>query len=323
MTVALIGLGVLGLFFGLLLGVASKLFHVEVDERVELINEALPQANCGACGYPGCMGLAEAIAKGKAEPNACTPGGSDVAKRVAEIMGVSAISGSRKVAYLKCKGSCVHTKEKFVYNGAMDCKAASLVMDGPKSCSYGCLGLGTCVSVCPFGAMKINKETMLVEIDEDKCTGCGKCIRECPKGVLDLVPVDSKVRVACNSKDKGADVKKVCETGCIGCRICEKVCPFNAITVSNNLALIDYSLCRECNLCVEKCPVKVIDSNVDERKKAVIDEEKCIGCTICKKACPVEAISGELKGKHTVDSSKCIGCSVCVEKCPKKAIEME
>ena len=246
-----------------------------------------------------------------------------MAKKVSEIMGVSALSSVKKVAYLKCKGTCMDTKEKFVYNGAADCKAAALIMDGSKSCAYGCLGLGTCVSVCPFGAMKINKDTMLVEIDEEKCTGCGKCVRECPKKVLDLVPVDSKVRVACNSQDKGADVKKVCERGCIGCRICEKVCPFNAIKVDNNIAVIDYSLCRECNLCVEKCPVKVIDTNVIQRKKAYIDEEKCIGCTICKKACPVEAISGELKSIHTVDASKCIGCSICVEKCPKDAIEMK
>jgi RnfABCDGE-type electron transport complex B subunit len=206
-TVALIGLGGLGLFFGLLLGVASKLFHVEIDERVEMINEVLPQANCGACGYAGCMGLAEAIVKGEAEPSACTAGGIEVAKNISNIMGVSALSNAKKVAYLKCKGTSLVTKDKFVYNGAIDCKAASLIMGGSKSCAYGCLGLGTCVNICPFDAMKINKDTMLVEIDEEKCTGCGKCIKECPKNVLDLVPVNSKVRVACNSQDKGADVK--------------------------------------------------------------------------------------------------------------------
>ncbi len=322
MYIAAISLGVLGLFFGLLLGIASKIFHVEVDERVEKIDEILPGANCGACGYPGCPGLAEAIVNGEAGIDACIPGGSEVASRIGEIMGVKAGAKEKKVAFLKCKGSNLVTRDRFIYNGVNDCKAAALISGGSKGCDYGCLGLGTCEKVCPFDAIHINSETGLPVIDEDKCTACGKCVEECPKDVLEIIPQKAGVRVVCNSRDKGALVKKVCDKGRIGCRICEKVCPFDAVKVVDNIAYIDYSLCRECNLCYEKCPVNAIDSRVTVRKKAFVVEEDCIGCTICKKACPVDAIEGELKGKHRVIEEKCIGCSVCYEKCPKKAIEM-
>lgn len=320
METAILGLGLLGLFFGLLLGIASKIFYVEIDERVEKINEALPAANCGACGYAGCMGLAEAIVKGEAPPDACIPGGASTTKKICEIMGSTATNSKPKVAFLKCKGTKLDTKNKFDYYGVKDCKAAVLMSNGFKSCEYGCLGLGTCVKVCPFDAIFINEETGLAEVIVDKCTGCGKCVKECPKNVLELIPCDAEVFVTCNSQDKGAQVKKMCDRGCIGCKICEKVCPFGAIKVDNNIAHIDYSLCRSCNLCYEKCPVKVIDSKVTVKKKAFIEDEKCIGCTICKKVCPADAIEGELKGKHTVITDKCIGCSICYEKCPKKAI---
>ncbi|MGM0607621.1 MAG: RnfABCDGE type electron transport complex subunit B [Candidatus Muiribacteriota bacterium] len=323
MQTAIIGLGSLGLIFGLLLGIASKLFHVEVDERIEKIDEILPGSNCGACGYAGCIGLAEAIVKGKVEPDACIPGGEEVMEKICDIMGKKGTQSTKKVAFLKCKGSNIDTKDIFLYSGIKDCKAAQLVSGGFKACEYGCLGYGTCEKVCPFDAIFVNEETGLVEINEEKCTGCGKCIKECPRNVLSLVPCDSKVRVTCNSEDKGAKVKKICERGCIGCRICQKVCPFDAVTITNNIAYIDYSLCRNCNLCYEKCPVKVIDSNVTVTKKAFVIEENCIGCSICKKVCPKDAVEGEPKKPFSIITSKCIGCEICYEKCPKKAIEMK
>ncbi|SHJ52892.1 RnfABCDGE type electron transport complex subunit B [Tepidibacter formicigenes] len=318
---SVISLGAMGLMFGSGLAYASKKFAVEVDSRVEAINEALPGANCGGCGYPGCGGLANAIVNGEAPINACPVGGSECAAKIGEIMGVVAEDGEKQVAKVICKGTCNNAKDKSEYYGINDCRAAALVSGGSKSCQYGCLGLGTCVNVCQFGAITIKDG--IAHIDKDKCVSCGKCIEVCPKAVIDWVPYSQEVVVECNSKEFGKDVKSKCAVGCIGCQICVKSCPFGAITFENNLAKIDYSKCTQCMVCVEKCPTKAISGEVNNRKKAFIEEEKCVGCTICKKKCPVDAIEGELKQKHSVIEEKCIGCGVCFEKCPKDAIKLK
>lgn len=317
---AVVSLSSMGLLLGAGLAVAAKVFAVEVDPKVEQVRGALPGANCGACGFPGCDGLASAIANGSAPVNACPVGGAACAEQIAEIMGVAAEATEKKVARVICQGTSCNATEKFEYNGVMDCKAAVLVSGGSKSCSYGCLGLGTCVSVCQFDAIDI-KDGIAV-INPDKCTACGKCIEACPKLVIEMVPYKQNVVVACNSKEFGKDVKVKCTVGCIGCQICVKACPFGAMEFENNLAKINYDKCTNCMICAGKCPTKAIWADFSKREKAFIHEEKCIGCTICKKQCPVDAIEGELKEKHKIIEDKCIGCGACAKKCPKNAIEM-
>ncbi len=256
-----VSLGGMGLLFGAGLAFASKKFSVEKDPREDEIKDVLPGANCGACGYPGCDGLAAAIVAGEAAVNSCPVGGKAVAEKVSSIMGVDANDSAPMVAKVLCKGGCSETKNKFNYQGIYDCEAASMLLDGPKSCSYGCLGMGTCVKACPFDAIYIN-DNGIAEVDQDKCTACGICVQACPKNVVELVPIDKKVHVMCNSMDKGKAVKQNCEVGCIGCGICAKVCRFDAIELENNLAKINYDKCTNCSLCAKKCPTKAIASQI-------------------------------------------------------------
>ncbi len=311
-------MGVLGVVFAIVLVIAEKAFYVEVDERVTAVRECLPGANCGGCGKAGCDALAEAIVKGEVPVNQCPVGGADAAAKIAEILGVEASTGARQVAFVACQGCKEVAKDKFNYYGAKDCKEAAAVMGGEKACEYGCLGYGSCVKACKFGAIKVN-EKGIAEVDPEKCTGCGACVAACPKGVVKFVTYGKVVKIACNSKDKGKAVKVNCEVGCISCNACVKNCPFEAITMENNLPVIDYDKCRECLVCVSKCKQGTIVSSI-ERRKFTINAENCIGCGLCAKNCPQEAISGEKKEAHVIDQEKCIGCGICFEKCKKDAV---
>lgn len=318
---SVVSLSAMGLVFGAGLSYASKIFAVEVDPKEEAILNVLPGANCGGCGFPGCGGLANAIASGKAAVNACPVGGAPVASAIAEIMGVTADAGARKVAKVLCKGTKANALDKAEYFGILDCKAAVIVGNGPKSCEFGCMGFGTCVAVCPFDAIHIN-EGGVAEVDTEKCVACGKCVEACPKQIIEIKAENKSVIVECINKEKGKHVKVNCSVACIACGICEKNCKFDAIHVTNNVAKIDYDKCTECMVCTSKCPTKAISGDLSKRKTADIVSDLCIGCTICARNCPVEAISGEVKKLHVVDKEKCIGCSVCAKKCPKKAINM-
>ena len=312
---AVVVLGVMGVLFGILLTWTAKVFAIESNPTRDAVREALPGANCGGCGYPGCDGCADAIASGKAPVAACPVGGSEVAKKIAAIMGVEAGESVKKVARVVCQGGTDNCKARFEYNGIRDCVAASTLSDGYKTCKFACMGLGTCEKVCPFGAIHMDESRHIAVVDEEKCQSCGKCVAACPKHVLELRPAAQKVDVACHNPGIGKAVSANCQTGCIGCQRCVKACKFEAIEMVNGLPKIDYSKCRECMMCAEACPTEAMQALFDERQVAVINRNICIGCGMCKRTCQFNAISGELKQKHFVTDA-CTGCGQCAEKCP-------
>ena len=249
--------GILGILIGIFLGVASEKFKVEVDEKEILVRNELPGNNCGGCGYAGCDALAKAIAAGQAEVGACPVGGASTAEKIGAIMGVAGGTTEKKVAFVKCKGTCDKTKVQYNYYGVDDCKKVSVVPGaGEKACTYGCMGYGSCVKACAFDAIHVVDGVAVV--DKEKCVACGKCVSSCPNHLIELVPYKAEHLVQCSSHDKGKDVKSVCESGCIGCTLCTKQCEFDAIHMEDNLAVIDYEKCTNCGKCAEKCPVKVI-----------------------------------------------------------------
>lgn len=258
----IVALGGLGVSFGVILSIASKVFEVPVDPKVDELQRVLPGANCGACGFPGCAGLANALAAGNAPANACPVGGQAVADRVADVLGIKSEVLEKQVAVVLCQGDCDKAKDKYIYEGIQDCRIASSLADGQKSCSYGCTGCGTCYNVCPFDAIEMVNGIAI--IDRDKCTACNKCIEVCPKKIIELVPYDKHAIVKCKSEDAGKVVRGNCSIGCIACKICVKNCPEDAFTFENNLARINYEKCTNCMTCVEKCPTKCIVNPVTE-----------------------------------------------------------
>jgi len=249
--------GVVGIFVGLFLGVAGMKFKVQTDEREEAVLAALPGNNCGGCGYAGCSGLAAAIVKGEAPVNGCPVGGEPVGEKIASIMGVEAESAERMTAYVACQGDCERTHKVYDYYGVQDCRMMAFVPGGgPKSCSSGCLGYGSCVQVCPFDAIHVVNGVAVV--DREACKACGKCVAVCPRHLISLIPYRAQAAVACSSTDKGPATMKACTAGCIGCGICVKNCPSQAVKVTDFHAVIDQEKCTGCGTCVEKCPKKAI-----------------------------------------------------------------
>lgn len=260
-------LAVLGGVFGLGLAVAARKLTVEADPRIDEIESLLPGANCGACGYPGCRGMAEAIVTGSAPVHGC-PVNKDTTP-IAKVMGVEVVPlQTRLVAKVRCAGGKAEAKERFVYDGVKDCVAAQNLMGGPKVCVYGCLGEGTCVSACPFDAITMSENGLPV-VDGEKCTACGICVKSCPRQLITLLPAGDPVTVLCMNMDKGPEVRKACQVGCIGCGICAKQCPQKAITVTDYLAAINPDLCTACGICITKCPTKAIRGQVEENTKEV------------------------------------------------------
>ena len=257
---------VIGIIVGAGLVFVGKKFHVPVDEREAEVRECLPGNNCGACGFAGCDAAAAAIVAGDAPVNVCPVGGAPVAQKIGGIMGSSAEAPERKVAFVRCKGTCEASKQQGTYVGINDCRAAALAGLNLKDCDYGCLGLGSCVTVCPQNAIRLVDGVAVV--NRNLCVACGLCVKACPKGLIELVPESKHVAVQCMNRDKGPLVKKVCSAGCIGCSLCVRQCQFEAISVENNLAHVNYDNCTQCGKCAEKCPVGVITPPLSERVPA-------------------------------------------------------
>lgn len=255
---SVVGLGGMGLVFGALLAYASRIFHVDIDPRIEQVMEVLPGANCGGCGYPGCSGYAEAVVKGEAEINLCAPGGADVVAQIASILGKEdAGTGVAMVAAVQCRGGNEEAATRFIYQGILDCTAAQMIASGFKDCTYGCLGLGNCVKACPFDALRMTSNG-LPEVDEDKCTACGLCVKVCPRNIMTLIPKTQRIFVGCVSRDRGKSVKVACKVGCIGCTRCAnpKVTPSGSIRMDNNLPQIINPDADDLQSAVESCPTK-------------------------------------------------------------------
>ncbi len=261
-------LGILGAAFGLILAVASKIFEVKKDPREEAILSHLAGANCGGCGYPGCAGCAAAILAGDAPVTACAPAGAENAAAIAEIMGQSAPTGERQVAFVRCNGG-TNAKKRYEYVGVKDCLSATKVAAGPLECAFGCLGFGSCVAACQFGAMSIGPNGAAV-VDPDKCTACMACAKACPRKLIVSVPANpKKVKVACANQDKGKAAMNVCSASCIGCGLCEKECKKDAIHVVNGVAVVDGEKCIGCKLCTKVCPRDAITpiATAEEKEK--------------------------------------------------------
>ena len=260
LTIAM--LSALGLLAAVILYFVAQKFKVVEDPRIDLVNEALPGANCGGCGYTGCRAFAEALVKSTSfEGLNCPVGGADTMNNAAAILGRQAVAVEPKVAVVRCNGSPDNAVRTSYYDGVVSCRVAHSLYGGTTGCHYGCLGCGDCVVSCKFDAMYMDPVTELPVIIDDKCVACGACVKACPRNIIELRKRNKKERkifVSCVNKDKGGPARKACKVACIGCGKCVKVCPHDAITMVDNLAFIDSYKCKLCRKCAPECPTWAI-----------------------------------------------------------------
>lgn len=251
--ISIVILTVTGIVMALAIGLVAKYFGTEVSPKAEKLLELLPGANCGGCGFAGCADYVQAMVSGKAVPGICPSMTSEKIAKASEILGVAAEQKERKVAVVLCAGDQERASSLAFYNGVTDCLNASLTAGGGKFCSYGCLGLGSCSRVCPFGAIEITPARLAV-IHPDVCVGCGKCQQVCPRHIIKLVPKTAKVHVLCSSPDSIKVKKSACKAACIGCRKCMKEAAEGQITMNGFLATINYDNPPAPEI-ADKCPV--------------------------------------------------------------------
>lgn len=258
---ALLVLGVIALVAAVVLYVCSRKFAVKEDPRIGQVAAALPQANCGGCGFAGCSGMAAALVKaadaGSIDGLSCPVGGAATMGTIASILGMTVEAGEPRIAVVRCQGDCSKRQAVAEYDGLHTCRAMNACGMGDTLCGYGCLGCGDCAEACAFGGIRINPATRLPEVDASMCTACGACAKACPRGIIELRPRGPKNRrlyVGCVNKDRGPAAVKACQVSCIGCGKCAKECAFGAISIINNVAYIDASKCRMCRKCENACP---------------------------------------------------------------------
>ncbi len=316
--ISVVVLGVLGLVSAVILYFVASKFKVFEDPKIDEVEAVLPSANCGGCGYPGCRAFAENATK-SAEKNKslegffCPVGGNEVMQKVAAILGLEIEEKDPMIAVVRCNGSYAHSPGKVKFEGVTSCSFANALYAGEGGCQYGCLGLGDCVDACEFDAIHMNPETGLPVVN-DKCTACGACVIACPRDIIELRkkgPKDKRIFVSCVNKEKGATAIKNCEVACIGCGKCEKVCEFDAITITSFLSYIDFDKCRLCRKCVEVCPTNSIwEVNFKPRKpKPVANKtaekkpaEKTVTATAKKREVP--AVAEKTEGSNKEKSEK-------------------
>jgi Na+-translocating ferredoxin:NAD+ oxidoreductase RNF subunit RnfB len=279
---AVVSLSAIGIAAAVVLYFVAQRFKVIEDPKIDIVEEALPAANCGGCGYPGCRGFAEALVKqAKDEEHIsglkCPVGGNETMAKVAEILGLEAEESDPLIAVVRCNGSPTNAPKKVAYDGPATCAFAHALFSGESGCPYGCLGLGDCVKACDFDAIHMDEETGLPVVN-NKCVACGACVDACPRDIIELRPVGKKERriyVCCINEEKGGPARKNCSVACIGCGKCVKVCPFDAITLENNLAYIDPEKCKLCRKCPPVCPTNAIhELNFPPRKEKKPAAEK-------------------------------------------------
>lgn len=238
MTIAILTLAALAFLFASLLVLAHRKLHVDEDPRIDAALQMLPGTNCGACGYPGCLGLAEAMAGGQALPGKCTVMSEDEREDVARFLGVDVGAEEKVVARLACAGGTNVARNRARYEGLESCRAATLVAGGGKACFWGCLGLGDCEAVCDFDAIYMNEQDLPVVIPE-RCTACGDCVEACPKDLFVLMPMEQKLIVQCKNLLEGDEAVATCRVACNACGRCAADAP-DVIEMINGLAVVDY-----------------------------------------------------------------------------------
>ncbi len=263
--IAIVSVGLLGAFLGAVLSFASEKLKVEEDLRVKQLEGILPQYNCGACGYSGCSGYANAVINDGEPINKCTPGGPDLLTSISDLLGIEAGNVERMVAQIHCRGGEKITKDQYQYSGISNCNAKYQLYSGDKLCKFGCLGDGSCKDVCPVDAIYYDEEN-LIWVDKDKCVGCEKCVDICPTNVMKMIPYAADYIVACNSQEKGKAVKSKCSVGCIACSICVRKFPEAGFAVDKNLSSVDYTIKSDRTPVSAACPVKCIIHPYKENK---------------------------------------------------------
>ncbi len=249
----------LGTAFAIVLLVASIKLKVVVDEKVEQVHEALPNIDCGACGFAGCSSYAKAVVADPELLGKCAPGGADISEAVARILNLQVSGGGVELRpIVHCRSHTVDRTYYATYAGIETCTAAN-AQPNVQACKFGCLGYGDCTSACKFDALHIIDG--LATVDYEKCTGCTACSKVCPRFLIEMVPFghENMMTVACSSKENGRSTRSMCKTGCIGCGLCTKKTELFAL--ANNLARLDYEgyqPSEETQVAMEKCPTGVI-----------------------------------------------------------------
>jgi Na+-translocating ferredoxin:NAD+ oxidoreductase subunit B len=271
-----ITLGAIGSVAAVILYFVARKFKVFEDPRIDEVSEILPAANCGGCGFAGCRNFAEAVVKAEDLSTLfCPVGGNGLMADVAKLLGKEAVMKDPLVAVIRCNGTPEHRERTSIYDGAGSCAVEHALYTGDTGCPHGCLGQGDCVVVCNFDAIYMDENTGLPVVNDDKCTACGACVKACPRFIIELrvkQKKDRKIFVSCINEEKGGVARKYCSVACIGCSKCFKVCPYEAITMGNNLAFIDSEKCKLCRKCVVECPTNaILEINFPPRKVKVED----------------------------------------------------